>query len=96
MRPKKNKKGKKAITNAQASLGFTRPHHFFLGQQERRHGRILQTVSAKCCLEALHHRRESRNTYRILRTKVFFFEEKPASRWAECSTIVLQYVISYD
>ena len=36
MRPKKNKIGKKAITNAQASLGFTRPHHLVIGQHHRR------------------------------------------------------------
>jgi hypothetical protein len=50
MRPKKNKKGKKAITNAQASLGFTRQHRLLIGQQYRRHDATnLADVSAKFC-----------------------------------------------
>jgi|GEM_PF-4163624 len=48
MRPKKNKKGKKAITNAQASLGFTRPHHLLIGQQHCLHER---DESCRRCLQ---------------------------------------------
>jgi hypothetical protein len=54
MRPKKNKKGKKAITNAQASLEFTRPHHLLIGQQHRRsEATNLADGVCKICPEAI-------------------------------------------